>query len=212
MENKDYKKMIEMANKALEGLNLDDALKTKAFEKVLDDLLGVNKNQEVMKTTNKKSQNKKKTTNSNSPKKKEAEEDKTTEIIAKLKAEDFDKIYKMDKGLDYSLYLLKVLREKYEIDGLIPSQIARILSDKFRIKTNQFSIGMALMKAKEYVDRHKVVTRGGSAYKYRIMANGEKYIEEVETQQDNDHTGLPAERSKPDLSCEVSGDSSELAN
>ncbi|MFH1583997.1 MAG: hypothetical protein ABIA56_02620 [Actinomycetota bacterium] len=36
--------------------------------------------------------------------------------------------------------------------------------------------------------------------------------DELSEKQDNNHTGLPAERSKPDLSSEVSGDSSELAN
>ncbi|PIN93946.1 hypothetical protein COU54_00935 [Candidatus Pacearchaeota archaeon CG10_big_fil_rev_8_21_14_0_10_31_24] len=181
MENKDYKEMIETAKKAVEGLNLDESMKMKAFEKVLDDLLGKNKSEStsVIATHNKK----RKTIANKTIKNNEKEEQ--LEILNKLKAEDFARIHNLKKSLDWSLYILQVLRDKYSVDGLIPSEIAAILSEKFRIKTNQFVIGMALMNAKEYVDRHKTTTRGGMAYKYRIMKKGEDYIKQKIEESDN---------------------------
>ncbi len=184
MENKNYKNMIETAKKAVEGLNLDESMKMKAFEKVLDDLLGKNKpeNSITSTTNNKKGKTMVRKTTNNEKK------ENLLETLDKLKAEDFNKIHNLKKSLDWSLYILQVLRDKYSIDGLIPSEIATILSEKFRIKTNQFGIGMALMKAKEYVDRNKTTTRGGTAYKYRIMKKGEDYIKQ-QIKEDNNHSG-----------------------
>lgn len=176
MSEKNYKEKIEIAKKAVEGLNLDDNLKLKAFEKVLDDLLGnrLSNNKEV--STRKTRKSKKKIYSAvESVKDGEIEED----IMSKINAEDFPKIHNLTSKLDLSLYLLKVLREKYKIDGLISSQIAKILSEKFRIKANQFNIGMILSKSKKYLDRDKVMTRGGIGYKYKIMKSGEDYLDKL---------------------------------
>ncbi len=176
MSENDYKEKIEIARKAVEGLK-DENLKLKAFEKVLDDLLG-NKLSNTEGTFGKKSKKSKKKPSIIIGVAKETEEPEE-DIISKLSAEDFPQIHNLKSKLDLSLYLLKILREKYEIDGLISSQIAKILSEKFRIKANQFNIGMILSKSLKYLERDKVMTRGGIGYKYKIMKGGEDYLKNV---------------------------------
>ena len=173
MKEQDYKEKVRIAKEAVVGLDGD--LKLKAFEKVLEDLLGTkgsvdnNNSVPIMKRAKKKSINE-------NQKKPEAPEQKQEDIISLINAEDFPEIHNLSTKLDICLYLLKILRERANVDGLIPSQIAKILTDKFRIKADQFNIGMALSKARELLDRDKITMRGGTAYKYKIMKKGEDYI------------------------------------
>ncbi|MEW6193498.1 MAG: hypothetical protein AB1507_09115 [Bacillota bacterium] len=77
------------------------------------------------------------------------------------------------KVLDRSLYLLRAVKTQHGIDGLTPSEIARILTDKFRVSTKDSAVRMALGGAGNLVDR---VPRG-KGYAYRIMEAGEIYLE-----------------------------------
>lgn len=172
MKSEDYKEKIEIAKKAIEGLNLDESLKVKAFEKVLDDLLSKDKSRNQPAAKNDKAKKNKiqptlvqQTTN-------DAEKD----ISTSLNVDDFPEIHRLQRTIDRALYIIKIVRDKMNTDGLVPSQVAKILTERFRIKSNQFVISMALMKAKEYVDRKKIITRGGFAYSYRIMKAGEDYL------------------------------------
>jgi len=190
MKEQDYKEKVRIANQAIEGLNLDDNLKLKAFEKILDNLLS-NESETKKESKSKKvakAETKKETSNISE------QEQKQEDIFSKINAEDFPEIHNLNSKLDICLYLLKGLREKQDIDGLIPSQIAKILTDKFRIKADQFNIGMALSKARELLDRDKIKMRGGTAYKYRIMKKGEEYILN-KISKINNQSGLTAETS-----------------
>ena len=78
--------------------------------------------------------------------------------------------------IDQYLYLLQIVKNELQIDKLSADEIKTILHEKFRVNKTVNNIGMALMKrVGNYVDRVKT----GSAYKYKITINGEKYLNEV---------------------------------
>lgn len=75
--------------------------------------------------------------------------------------------------LGRALRILHVAHVDYDIDGLTPPEIAKVLTDKFRISTPLSSVSGALGNAAgKLVDRVKE----GRGYRYRIMADGEKHI------------------------------------
>lgn len=169
MEKKDYRQKIEIAKKAIEGLKLDSDEKNIAFSKIIDDLLREEVSNKIITPSIKRKGIKKN-------KEEEIPVVKNEDFISQINAEDFPDIHNLTSKLDLALYLLKVLRDNGISDGLIPSQVAKILTDKFRIKSNQFNMGMAMSKARELLDRDKITTRGGIAYRYKIMKKGEDYI------------------------------------
>ena len=163
--------------------DLDPELKKIAFENILNRLL----DEEYGETTTKKgktklkSRTKKKKTKATTKKSAEPDEYEiiTNKIMQGLNTTKYPVMFNLNKTLDRSLYLLKIVREDLDIDGLIPSQIGDILTEKFRIKTTPNAIGMALIKALKYVDRRPVTTGGGSGFTYHIMHDGENYLKPI---------------------------------
>jgi hypothetical protein len=80
-----------------------------------------------------------------------------------------------NKVLDRSLYILRIASDDFNMDGLKPSQIAKILTDKFRVKTSRQAVQQALDVAGDKVDR---VPRSGGAI-FRIMGGGESYLDGI---------------------------------
>lgn len=78
---------------------------------------------------------------------------------------------------DRSLLLLRAARDQHDIDGLTSAEIAKVLTEKFRIKTTDAAARMGLDRAADLVHR---VTRG-QANVYRIMVPGERYLEQLAT-------------------------------
>lgn len=76
------------------------------------------------------------------------------------------------KVLDRALMVLQIALAEHEVDGLGPTEIARVLTDKFRLNTTDAAVRMALGKATNLVNR---VPRG-KGYIYRIMGPGEEYL------------------------------------
>lgn len=72
-------------------------------------------------------------------------------------------------NLDRALMVLKIALEEHEIDGMSPTNIGRVLKEKFRVAVQESAIRMALSRAAALVDRVK----GSDGYVYRIMAPGE---------------------------------------
>lgn len=75
--------------------------------------------------------------------------------------------------LNNSLRLLRAAREDLGIDGLSASEIARVLTEKFRAAVTRQGVSLALNQAGRYVDRRK----DGNAVVFRIMAPGEEYLD-----------------------------------
>lgn len=78
------------------------------------------------------------------------------------------------KTLDRSLYVLKIAKDA-GVDGLLPSEIARILREKFRVATADSAVRMALGSARAQVDRRHT----GLGFRYYLMDEGEKYLARV---------------------------------
>jgi hypothetical protein len=74
--------------------------------------------------------------------------------------------------LDRALMTLQIARIEHGVDGLTPTQIAKILTEKFRLSTSNAAVSMALGKATNLVNR----ISEGQGYKYRIMNPGEEYL------------------------------------
>ena len=101
----------------------------------------------------------------------------TTKICSAINSTNYPAMFKFKKNLDRALYVLKISKDEANIDGLIPSQISSILSEKFRIKITNEAISMVLKQANLMVDRLKTKSsRGKIAYTYKIMHNGEEYL------------------------------------
>ncbi|MDD5178016.1 MAG: hypothetical protein PHT54_01900 [Candidatus Nanoarchaeia archaeon] len=165
----DTEKLKEKVDAAKESVkDLEEPLKSKAFEMILSKLL----NEKPIITT----QNSEVVNYSEKP----YEEDIADKLTDIIDSTSYPLMYKLNRALDLALYILYIAKNEHDEDGLTPSQVSKILSIKFRIPASPNSISMALMKAGNLVDRRTVNTMGGAAYKYRIMHAGEEYLKNLE--------------------------------
>jgi len=76
--------------------------------------------------------------------------------------------------LERALWLLRVSKDAHGIDGLGSTHIAKLLTEKFRLRTTKQAVQQALDSARNYVDRHS--PQSGRLV-YRIMHGGENYLD-----------------------------------
>ncbi len=100
--------------------------------------------------------------------------DPTSVLINSLSRTDHPEITGAARSLDRALYLLRIAERNHGIDGLTASQIAKVLTDKFRHRVTRQSIGQALNGAGNLVD---FVPQTTGAAVYRLMAPGETYLD-----------------------------------
>lgn len=91
--------------------------------------------------------------------------------------------------LDKAVNLLRIVRDDFGIDGLTAPQIARILSEKFRLPTSPQSVRTAFDRAHGIVDR---VPGPDGAFRHRVTAHGEAYLADSDT-----GTTKPSARTRP---------------
>lgn len=98
-------------------------------------------------------------------------------LSSKIDLSEYKYIYKLS-GLPLFLTVLKIALEKFNIDGLTPPEISKILRVKFRIAKagSAENVSMALSRAGERVDR--VRNPRGRGYLYRLMHAGEEKLKE----------------------------------
>ena len=92
--------------------------------------------------------------------------------------------------LERSLMLLQIALNDHKVDGLTPGEIARVLTDKFRIRTGRTAVSMALGRATNLVNRVK----NGGGFTYKIMAPGQEYLASL--QKTEQHTPSMRHRTK----------------
>lgn len=97
------------------------------------------------------------------------------------------------KVLERALHVLKIAKDEFDIDGLSSNEIARLLTDKFRVRTTRQRVNQVLDSAATLVDRTSGSGRRGA--RYRIMAPGEKHLATSPEERD-DATPPPAPRAK----------------
>lgn len=177
-------KLQELTRIASESVkDLDTDLKKTAFETILKGLLskelGESNNNATRVPLVPKKKLKKQQTFSKI-KKDNPREIMSNDLINNINRTKYPKIYGLSKALDKAIYVLKLAKEDFDKDGLTPSEISKILTSAFRIKSNYASVSMALMKAQIYVDRKEVKQpNGGITFVYYLMHEGEKYITKV---------------------------------
>jgi len=178
------KEIIREAKDAVEIL--EEPLKTEAFKKILDKLLGnsyqmqsVPQEPEFLKYTNKRKRRKTGIGNSafiSSGKKMKKESDEKKKKLAEMiNRTEHPQIHEFGTIILRSLYLLKIMQEK-GIDGLTPPEIGHILREVFRIKARNEAISVALKDAQKYVDRDPILIGRTTAYIYKLMKPGEDYL------------------------------------
>ena len=122
------------------------------------------------------------------PKTNDSSGDEITTMLQQLDRTAHPEIPKAQRVLDRSLHLLRIAKDVLEIDGLSSTQIAKVLTKKFRLKTTHQAVRQALDKAGDKADR---VSAGNGATRYRIMAPGEEYLDKGHEEVDR----KPARRS-----------------
>ncbi len=96
--------------------------------------------------------------------------------VAALSAMERQKAPEVDSaqgGIAKGLALLRVARRELEIDGLTASQIATVLTNKFRWRVTRQAVAEAMDRAGNRVDRQK----DGRTTRYRIMETGEQWLD-----------------------------------
>lgn len=171
MENKPLKDKLEEAQEAVS--NLAEPFKTMAFEKILNSLF-VSENEVKINQSGNTEKPKKESKKSGLISKKRVDEE-TEEMIKKINRTEHSIVKKMNKALDLSMYVLKIMEEQ-GYDSLTPSQITNILLEVFRKKTTAAAVGMALLNADEFIHREKTIHRGAVSYKYKLVDKGEDHI------------------------------------
>lgn len=109
----------------------------------------------------------------------------TGKICSSINRTEFPAIYKLKTALGRALFVLNITRNKYGIEGLLPSEISKILKISFRLKDTAASIQVSLANATEYVDRKPIKVQGGQSYKYYIMHKGEEYLDTILKEREN---------------------------
>lgn len=94
-------------------------------------------------------------------------------VISGLDRTKYPEIGRATGVLDRSLHLLRAAKDELDVDGMSPAQIARVLTEKFRVKTSADAVNQALAGADDKVDREKI----GRSFTYRIMEKGEAYLD-----------------------------------
>lgn len=93
-------------------------------------------------------------------------------LLQKIDSTQHPGVVSVPGNLERALMVLKIAYDEHQIDGLSPSDIARVLRDKFRVSAADNAIRMALTRASTLVDR----VPNGSGFIYRIMAPGEAHL------------------------------------
>lgn len=106
----------------------------------------------------------------------EYKKDQKTESIESL-IENMDStqhpgVTSATKVLDRALMILQIALSEHNVDGLSPGEIAKILTEKFRISTTPAAVRMTIGTQTTLVNRVK----RGQGYIYRIMGPGEDYL------------------------------------
>jgi hypothetical protein len=119
----------------------------------------------------------------------EAPPDRAQRVIDGVNRTAYPEIASATKVLDRALAVLRLAARDFDIDGLTAPEIARVLTEKFRLRTSRQAVTEALRSAHIMVD----TVKSGRTTTYRIMQAGEDHLDR-EASQDEPSTAPPAPR------------------
>jgi hypothetical protein len=96
-------------------------------------------------------------------------------LLAHLDRTSYPQVSSANRVLDRALHLLRIARDDFDIDGLGAPDIARVLTEKFRLRVSRQAVQQSLDAARNHVD--KLSGHGRKAY--RIMDPGERYLDSL---------------------------------
>lgn len=99
------------------------------------------------------------------------------DLLSAIDSTQHPEVVSASKVLDRALMVLNIALTNHNVDGLTPSAIAIILTEKFRVKDTQKAVSMALGRATTLVNR----IPDGQGFLYKIMNPGKKYLEHLDT-------------------------------
>jgi len=184
MANQNVPDLKELFGQAAEiAQQLPESMQEAAFNRALDLLLGKTfpekKTREV--------HPKQKTVEPNQG---QAAKDVCGTLLQQIDSTQYPGVRSATKVLDRSLMVLQIALREYSVDGLTSVEIARILTEKFRLSTSRQAVGMALKPASNLVDR----VAEGRSYRYRIMVPGEDYLTQLEEDDNDDQLIAPTKK------------------
>src|SRR6266511_6436355 len=118
--------------------------------------------------------------------------DSAQQLIDGINRTEYPEVAAASKVLDRALAVVRVASRDVAIDGLSAPQIARVLTDKFRLRTSRQAVTQALGSAHTMVD---TVKRAGTTA-YRIMQPGEDHLEAGGRAQKAGETAAPPKPSR----------------
>jgi hypothetical protein len=106
------------------------------------------------------------------------QEDRASTLIANLDRTAYPHVTDASNVKDRALWLLQIANDDFSIDGLSAPEIAKVLTEKFRLTTTHQAVRQSLERANRLVDRDS----RGPVTRYRIMDPGEKYLRNPDSQ------------------------------
>jgi len=104
--------------------------------------------------------------------------DPIARLLLSMDRTSYPQILNSPRVLERSLALLRAARDDFNTDGLGCAAIAKILTEKFRLRATRQAVQQALDPAGDKVDR---VTSSKGKIHYRIMLPGERYLDSPES-------------------------------
>ncbi|MFN2453143.1 MAG: hypothetical protein ABR577_02875 [Pyrinomonadaceae bacterium] len=181
MSNMDFQSIIKRAEKF--ALTVDESLREAAFNRYVEFLMQQGGLGNVMPNKQYSSPAKAKIDIGA-----ETKDEVTT--LMQIDRTAYPKVLNASSVLDRSLHLLRIANDEYQIDGLKASQIAKVLTDNFRLRTTRQAVAQALDGAGDKVNNVSV----GNGTLYRIMARGESYLDDGNEQESKQAKQTPSNR------------------
>lgn len=163
----DLKELFKQASEIAQ--QVPESMQEAAFNRAIDLLTGDTQPEPVAERTGKKRIGKQKASTRTGTKE---EESSVNDLLSAINSTEHPEVKSASKVLDRSLMVLQIALTDHSVDGLGSGEIAKILTEKFRISTTSTSVSMALGRATNLVDR----IRDGQSFSYKIMAPGEEYL------------------------------------
>ena len=170
-----------MAKKGLEKALLEAAelakklpenLQEAGFNRALDQILGKDAPSHGGRQRDSKNSRRKRTNPGDEPDK----GNRAADLIDAIDRTAYPDVGATNRVADRALKVLELAHRDHSVDGLTASEIAHILSAKFRLSVKANSITKALERETETVD---LLSGSGSSRVFRIMASGEAYLEKL---------------------------------
>jgi hypothetical protein len=188
-ESSDLDRIADVTKRAAEIAALvPDHLQEAAFNRAFDRLIGDEPARPRAGSGNRRVRATKARATTGSSDDLQGRDDPAAVLIDSLSRTDYPEVGQAVRALDRALYILRIASEEYGIDGMSAPQIAKVLTEKFRLRVTRQAIGQALDAAGNYVDR----VSGKRGAVYRLMQPGEDYLAAGGTSAD--HSGTSPRR------------------